>query len=181
METLPQFEFFPDPLREGVFELSDEVCAACGRAREWMYTGPIYGKGDNEAAVCPWCIADGTASRVLGSFFNDATVYASHGAPSLVPQEELDLVEQRTPGYTTWQGNQWLACCNRVCTYLGEADADDLRGRWAEAVPSALETVSWPEADKADFVDRVRKGGGPCVYVFRCQVCGRLKGYWDGP
>ena len=55
-----------------------------------------------------------------------------------------------------------------------------LNGRWAAAVPSILDDLdNWSIGDKAELIQSIRKGRSPCAYIFKCQVCGKLKGIWD--
>jgi uncharacterized protein CbrC (UPF0167 family) len=118
------------------------------------------------------CIADGSAAAKINCFFNDVLVKMN---PS-----DLELVEKRTPGYTTWQGNHWLACCGRACTYLGEAEEKDLRGRWASAVDSMVGEMGYTKEQLwADILPGLRRAGSVCVYVFQCRECRKLRAYWD--
>ena len=180
MEPLPVFPIFPDPVREGVIEQSTAVCDVCGLARGLMYKGPQYSPSTatDDLQICPWCIGDGSAAA-CGVTFNDSTIYpAFHSTPQM-NAEDRDLVEHRTPGFTTWQGNHWLICCGRACVYLGEADAADLRGRWAGAVPSMFDGLDLPQQQADYIVKKIRRGADPCAYVFQCHVCGGLRAYWD--
>lgn len=179
MQNLPMFPLFPDPVREKVFESTREPCAVCGQARGTLYTGPQYAVG-GRIKVCPWCIADGSAAK-QGRSFNDGSIYSHDDSIPQLSAADRDLVEHRTPGFTTWQENHWMACCGRAAIYVGEADAEDLRGRWASAVPSLWNDAQpgWAEKDKAGFIDRVERGESPAVYVFKCQVCAKLQAYWD--
>lgn len=177
--TLPRFPLFPDPVKEDSFKRSKEPCDICSQARGWLYDGPTYGEHSGEPAICPWCIADGRAAE-KGCTFNDPTIYpAFETTPQLTPAD-ADLVEKRTPGYTTWQGNRWLMCCGRACVYLGEVeDADELRGRFAQAIPSLFADDDLDPEEREEIIDNIVRGDGPCAYIFRCQVCSALKGYWD--
>jgi uncharacterized protein CbrC (UPF0167 family) len=179
METLPTFSLFPDPTRERVFKKTDAPCGVCGQSRGVLYDGPAYGPSPvSETPVCPWCIASGDAGR-LGVIFNDSCTQSSNPATTKMSDADRDLVEHRTPGFTTWQGNHWAACCGRACVYLGEADAADLKGRWAEAVPSMFADLGYSTDEIAETVDGVAREGSPAAYVFQCQVCKALQGYWD--
>ena len=71
-----------------------------------MYVGPIYSTGYIEE-VCPWCIADGKAASKWSASFNDV-----YFASNEVPKDVVQTVDQRTPGYETWQGNKWLFSAN---------------------------------------------------------------------
>jgi uncharacterized protein CbrC (UPF0167 family) len=184
VDDLPRFPYFADPAAEGILKRRADPCPCCGLARGWIYTGPIYGAAGHPKFVCPWCIADGSAAAKFGCVFNDAG-YLGRPRPPVgpdirLPPDEQQAIERRTPGFTTWQGNHWMDCCGHACIYLGEASAEDLAGRWAAAVPSILEELTeWIEDRRAKLIRGIRKGGGPCAYVFQCQRCRGLRGYWD--
>lgn len=101
MEPLPVFPLFRDPVGQGVIVRGEDACLACGRARGWVYTGTMYGPGDNFRKVCPWCIADGTAAAKFGCSFNDPTIYPMGPGTPQLSEEDRRLVEDRTPGYFT--------------------------------------------------------------------------------
>lgn len=179
MEPLPLFPLFPDPIRENVIKASNATCVLCGDARGLMYVGPCYGRETpDEGSICPWCIASGAAES-RGWEFNDAVIYPSRPGVPQLNAEDSALVQFRTPGFTTWQGNHWLMCCGRACIYVGEADARDLKGRWAGAVPSLFEDLKWSEARKSEFIQGICREGSPAAYIFQCQVCESFRGYWD--
>lgn len=180
MDELPSFLLFPNPQAEDVLSFKRGTCDVCGKARDVMYKGPVYGGrvGEHDFNVCPWCIADGSAGA-RGLVFNDlGPVPFGHAAIKL-PQEEQELAERRTPGYVTWQGNHWMACCGHACVYLGEADREDLCGRWASGVPSMFEGEDRSQEEIDEIVNRVERGGSVCAYVFQCRHCGQLRAYWD--
>lgn len=35
--------------------------------------------------------------------------------------------DMRTPGYCSWQGEYWLACCDDYCEYLGDVGYEELK------------------------------------------------------
>lgn len=178
---LPVFALFADPVGEGVFKRGEARCDACGRARGWVYDGPVYSAADEEPTVCPWCIADGTAAAKLECTFNDGTIFPMLPGTAQLTEEDRVLVEERTPGFTTWQGNHWMMCCGRACVYLGEAKPGDLEpgGRFEGAAEAIFEDdEERDEEEKAEILEQI--GGGEAgAYVFRCATCGGMKGYWD--
>jgi uncharacterized protein CbrC (UPF0167 family) len=93
--------------------------------------------------------------------------------------EDRLIVEQCTPGFVTWQGYEWLACCGRACVYVGEAESDDLRGRWAGAVPSMFEGQDLRPDRIEEIIDAVTIEGSVCAYVFQCRICRGFRGFWD--
>ncbi|MBX3376186.1 MAG: CbrC family protein [Phycisphaeraceae bacterium] len=176
MEALPHFPLFRDPVKEQSFKESDEECECCGRSRGWIYSRSIYvSQGDGDISICPWCIADGSASAKFDGTFQSAGIHP-YGKNLLSP-EDVELVEKRTPGFVTWQDHGWMMCCGIACEYIGEARAEDLRGRWAAAVPSIFSDDSWSEKEIEELVSRM--GTDPAAYVFECRKCGKLLGFWD--
>ena len=177
---LPHFPLFPHPENEGIFEPTEFDCDICKKCRGVRYIagflGAPVGVDSEEMVVCPWCIADGSAGA-QGLTFNDAEIYGLSKAQMTAADKEL--VEQRTPGFVTWQQNHWLMCCGRACIYLREADTGDLQGKWAAAVPSMFEDDDLPQDHKDEIVRTIARGRGPCAYVFECQVCHSLKAFWD--
>ena len=66
-EPLPVFLYHPDPIATGSIQPSATPCKVCGQARGYIYTGPVYTEIRNrlDDAICPWCIADGSAHDAL--------------------------------------------------------------------------------------------------------------------
>lgn len=179
-EPLPDFPLFPNPIHEGAIEPSAAKCDICRRARGFAYTAGQYGDAleTGGVAICPWCIADGSAGA-CGIRFNDTTVYPIGGPAQPMNSDDRELVERRPPGFVTWQASRWLACCGRACVYLGEDDSADLRGRWSAAVPSMFAGEGRNEQEIDQIVEHITRGGSLCAYDFQCQVCRCLCAYWD--
>src|SRR5918992_4376302 len=98
---LPAFRYHPDPLETGSIKVSEDMCVCCERARGFLYTGPVYAEDELDDALCPWCIADGSAHDRFDAEFTDA---AGVGLGwELVPDEVVEEVAHRTPGFTGWQ------------------------------------------------------------------------------
>ena len=85
----------------------------------------------------------------------------------------------RTPGYVSWQGENWLACCDDYCAYLGAVGIKELEtmGIKEEALRDyAAQEITYP----MDVVEQyLRKDGDLCGYLFRCLHCGRYRLYVD--
>ena len=111
---LPSFRYHPDPLATSSLVESDATCAACDKARGYVYTGPVYAPGELEA-LCPWCIADGTAAETFGAEFTEVGV----GAPEDVARDVLEELAFRTPGFSGWQQEHWLYHCGDAAAFLG--------------------------------------------------------------
>ena len=176
MEELPTFRYHPDPVGTGSVETSTTVCESCGAARGFVYTGLVYGPRGPEA-VCPWCIASGQAHARLGVTFNDAS--GLEGVSEAVAAE----VEQRTPGFTGWQQERWLAHHGDACAFLGLAGAAEIEACASESLVTSLqEDLGWPDDEFAEYLadlDVDSSASTATAYVFRCLHCGTLLGYSD--
>ena len=131
-DTLPSFTYHPNPISTGSVERSAGTCRCCGQARGYIYVGPVYGLEDLHDSLCPWCIADGSAARALGAEFADARPLKQAGVAAAVTEE----VHLRTPGYSSWQSEQWLVHCGDACEFHGRASPDELAS--AGVVPRGL-------------------------------------------
>jgi uncharacterized protein len=174
--ALPEFRYHPDPIGSRVIEANSAQCACCGQARGHMYTGPIYSESKNlDNAICPWCIANGAAAEKFGATFTDGQGLHE----SKLPRSVIDEVMQRTPGFTAWQSERWLACCGDACAFLGDAEQDDLEAL-DEAEREAL-VADWDFTgdDLDEMIESYEPGGSPAVYKFQCRHCGKKHYYMD--
>ncbi len=142
---LPVFKYHPDPLETGAFSVDKTVkCDCCQQPTDIYYESPFYSVADIDA-LCPWCIADGSASQKFeGEFQDSASVegidceYDDDGEFSHTtnpyPDEMLDELVKRTPGYRGWQQEVWLAHCNEPCEFIGYVCWDDIKDRLDEFV-----------------------------------------------
>src|SRR6202035_4730909 len=98
---LPTFRYHPDPLASDSIERSDAICACCNQPRGYIYTGPTYCEDEIEDALCPWCIADGSAAKKFDASFTDPA-----GFPDETAKEIVDEIAYRTPGFNAWQSEK---------------------------------------------------------------------------
>jgi uncharacterized protein CbrC (UPF0167 family) len=121
----PHFRFHPDAYEHGALEASDETCSACGKACVWKFAGVIYCLEPDPAAICARCIADGAVSKAV-----PGDEYALHDcsfdeepAPALAIE-----VEQRTPGFATFNPFVWPVRNGVPLAFLGFGEDDNLEG-----------------------------------------------------
>ena len=69
--------------------------------------------------ICLSCIHDGSAAEKFGAEFVQF-------AEEVSDPEKRDELFRRTPGYMSWQGENWLACCDDYCAYLGTVGIREL-------------------------------------------------------
>jgi uncharacterized protein CbrC (UPF0167 family) len=173
---LPSFRYHPDPVATGAFERLSGGCRVCGQARGWLYVLGAYGPESLRDAVCPWCIADGSAAERCSVRFN-----VIGAPPPGVSAAVVEDVERRTPGFSGWQQERWLFHCDDAAAFLGAAGWEEL-----EAHPDAEATVradvaGWGlEPDDIDaLVGSLDVDGSATAYLFRCLHCGAHLAYAD--
>lgn len=161
---IPTFKYHPNPLRTGAFEILDEseVCPACNKETMVIYSSMPYCI-ENVEHICPGCIADGTAALKYKATFSQ-----SAESNELIDKEKYSELFERTPGYISWQGENWLTCCDDYCAYLGTVGTEELEDMGiADEVIEAYERRNEYE----DIRPYLTKDGHLCGYLFRCLKC----------
>jgi uncharacterized protein CbrC (UPF0167 family) len=176
MTTLPTFRYHPNPINSGVIEASGAKCVCCGQARGHIYTGPVYSEAQGiDDAICPWCIADGAAAKKYNAEFTDGC--GLHEAK--LPESVINEVKQRTPGFTAWQAERWLACCGDACAFLGDAEQDDLESLDETEREELIEDWDLSGDDLDELIENYEPGGSPAVYKFKCLHCSKNHYFMD--
>jgi uncharacterized protein CbrC (UPF0167 family) len=178
-ESLPHFSYHPDPLQTKSVAPSPITCRSCGRARGFIYTGPVYAEEELVDALCPWCIADGSAADRFDAEFVDRAGIGNYGSWEQVPESVIIEVSRRTPCFTGWQQERWWTHCGDAAAFLGPAGAEELQHEWAAAVPMLQAELGYDESEWAEYFALLDRMRGPTAYVFRCRHCGKLGGYSD--
>ncbi|NLR74400.1 CbrC family protein [Leeia aquatica] len=176
-DQLPQFRYHPDPIASGVISLNNATCICCGYARGYVYGGPLYTAQDVEGSVCPWCIANGeAAARLNASFVADYPLLQS-GLPSDIVEE----VCSRTPGYYSWQQEEWLSHCGDACEFHGDASVEDIRSASITTKAHWMANYQLSEDDWVSATKDYQPGGHSAFYKFVCRHCGQVSFGWDLP
>lgn len=104
------FKYFPNIYEDDALIHAEGVCQCCGK-NVYEYIDTLYSKDDVDC-ICLQCVSDGSAAaKFHGDFIDDAD-------PVSDPAKRDELFH-RTPGYLSWQGEYWLACCDDYCKYIG--------------------------------------------------------------
>jgi hypothetical protein len=181
-EKLPAFKSHPDPLATGSVAKSRNKCVACGRVRGFIYTGPAYSEETYDEAICPWCIADGSAHKKFGVTFHDEASVPGHDFDA-APEVSAEIVAEvchRTPGFTGWQQEQWFTCCDDAAAFLGRAGREELESEWPDAIDAVRRASAIEDDDEwEEFLDTLDRDGSPTAYVFKCLHCGKYGAYHD--
>lgn len=177
---LPEFRYHPDPIASGSVETSDVACACCGEKRGWIYAGVPYAKKDLDRVICPWCIADGSAHRKFDASFVEADSLTD------LPDEIADTVRLRTPGYASWQQEEWPVCCDDATAFLQPAGLADLRHidhyEWEGLIMGHIVHEMGISGGAARrLLESLDRDHGPTAYVFRCLHCNRTHFHVDFP
>jgi len=168
---LPEFRYHPDPVATGNVKPSDKICQCCHQSRGYIYKASVYAVEDLNEAICPWCIADGSAARKFDAVFADSHPLKQAG----VPKQVIEEVTRRTPGYVSWQQDDWLVCCGDACEFHGDAPEDEVHALRGEALDDLLGELEWSAAEWSGFIELYEPGGDPAVYRFRCRHCKRYR------
>lgn len=179
MNKLPPFPYHPDPIATGSIVASDTVCRCCGQARGFAYSGPVYSEEELDDALCPWCIADGSAASKFGAEFVDPAGVGGYGDWERVSPSIIAEVSQRTPGFNGWQQERWWTHCGDAAEFLGAAGSEELQTKWQSAIPGIQKDLAYDDAEWAEYAASLDREYGPTAYVFRCRKCGSLSGYSD--
>lgn len=178
--TLPQFRYHPDPLRSGSIEVSQTECRCCGRPRGYIYTGPVYAEEELDEAICPWCIADGSAAKQFEAQFVDEEALSTDASEDVY--EELS---RRTPGYNSWQNEQWPVCCEDATAFLGAVGIAELRRDFREWEGAMLNHILYEMKISGraalNMLESLHKDKGPTAYLFECLHCRRQHFHVDAP
>ncbi|GAA5495004.1 UPF0167 protein Rv2295 [Rubritalea halochordaticola] len=171
---LPTFKYHPNPIETGAIKESDAICECCSEGRGYIYTASIYSSEEVEA-ICPWCIADGSAAEKFdGSFSDDYPLIDDGIAPEII-----DVVTKRTPGFSSWQQEVWLSCCNDACEFHGDASISDVKEMTLDVFQAAFEDRSLTVDFLSEFKRHYAPGGNPAIYKWICGQCGSVRYYAD--
>lgn len=170
LSKLPKFKYHPnlyDPEKApGALVFKEGVCQCCGKKTD-VYIPTMYCAEDVNC-ICPDCVATGRAAEKFdGDFIQDAE-------PVSDPAKREELFK-RTPGYVSWQGENWLACCDDYCAYLGDVGYQELKEMGLEHLIDEHKAES-----RMDFEnDWLEKGGSLAGYLFQCLHCGKYRLWTD--
>jgi len=168
--TLPTFRYHPDPIDTGSITPSDATCAVCDEPRGFVYSGPVYAEDDFEDAICPWCIADGSAAESLGATFMDSEAF-----PGDVPKRVIVEISERTPGYSAWQAEEWPSCCRDAAAFIGPVGIAEIRAKHPHLEGFVLRQISHglgvSGGAATRLLESLRRDASPTAYLFKCLHC----------
>lgn len=176
---LPSFPYHPDPILSGSIVPSEKKCACCSQQRGYIYTGPVYTEEDGlDNALCPWCIADGSASeRYDATFVDEAAIEGE------VPEEVIRALSTRTPGFNAWQQERWFACCGDAMAFVEPFGAPELQGKYirmqGDAMMQIVHELGISGGAATRTMNSLDREKGPTAYLFACRHCDTKRLYID--
>ncbi len=150
-------------------------CYACLRAGRAAFTK------DTVLGMVTWDQAvEGLTHGVPGLISKDFELVPSEDSPDWMrakvsPDLLLELV--RTPNYTTWQGERWHFCCGKPMVYVGEWKEEEFKRHAPASDGKAFFKRAVIDGVDESFWGVLQNIGGP--YMFRCPLCGTLRGHYD--
>ncbi|HEX3799649.1 MAG TPA: CbrC family protein [Verrucomicrobiae bacterium] len=176
---LPSFKYHPDPIATGSIRHSEAECKCCHQQRGYIYVGPIFSIEELDERICPWCIADGSAHVKFDVEFTDANGVGGNSKLP-VPESVIEEVAFRTPGFSGWQQEHWLACCGDAAAFVGRAGWAEIESWWRDAVASIQKDGGMTDGMEWQiYLSALNKEGSPTAYIFKCLHCGGHLGYSD--
>ena len=161
------FKYNPDYMKNSCILQNNNKCQCCGNIVD-EYIDSMYSSSEIEC-ICLECVSNGKAAELFdGTFIQDAEYVED--------EEKRNELFKRTPGYISWQGEHWLACCNDYCAYLGTVGTKEL-----EEIGIADEVIEEYEKENnsSDIRKYLTKDGSVCGYLFRCLNCGKYRLWVD--
>lgn len=175
---LPAFRYHPDPLASGSVTASARKCKCCKRARGFIYTGPVYAEKDLDEALCPWCIADGSAAEKFEATFVDSEAFVDDASEAAVKE-----ITERTLGFSAWQSEQWPSCCGEPAAFVTPAGIAEIRARFYQLEGSLMmhivHELGISGGAARQFLESLRRDQSPTVFVFKCHHCDTQPFYVD--
>lgn len=160
-DKLPFFKYNPNIYENDYLVFKENICQCC-RKKVSTYIQNMYTSASVDC-ICLDCVADGTAAKKFdGLFVQDAD--------KLDNDEAKQELFYRTPGYWSWQGEQWVGCCNDYCAYIGPVGTKEL-----EELKIADEFFEEDGSfnDIKNAREYMTKEGSLCGYLFQCIHCGK--------
>jgi uncharacterized protein len=175
---LPVFRFHPEPIRSGSVIESRVRCRSCRAARGFIYTGPVYAERELGDALCPWCIADGSAHEKFDATFVDSEAFAENS-----PETAITEITQRTPGFSAWQTEQWQSCCGEPAAFLTPAGIKEIREQYprleGDLMMFIVHRLGISGGAARQTLDALQRNQSPTAFVFKCLHCDGFPVYVD--
>ncbi|WP_107839981.1 CbrC family protein [Metasolibacillus meyeri] len=160
--SLPTFKYMPNPMQSDIFETGEiVVCDCCEQEVDIYCRKGIYAIEEVEY-LCPSCIHSGLAAQKFDGQFQQDLL----NSELVLNNDYTDEVLYRTPGYVSWQGNNWLAHCTDYCAFIGYVG-------WSELVEMGVteKLEDYNGYTNEELAASLRNNGSHQGYLFQCLEC----------
>ena len=147
-------------------------------ATGFIYAGPAYTEEELEDALCPWCIANGSAHEKFEATFVDSEAFADDA-----PAAAVDEIMQRTPGFNAWQSEKWPSCCGEPAAFVTPAGSADIQARYPRLegplMMFIVHELGISGGAARQTLDGLRRDQSPTAFIFKCLHCDNFPAYID--
>jgi len=171
IKSLPKFKYHPNLyVNDDIVVFKKAICQCCGKETR-AYIESMYCKGEINC-ICLECVKNGSAAEKFdGEFIQDAE--------KINDLEKTKELYCRTPGYISWQGEYWLACCDDYCEFIGDVGTEELENLGVVEDVFAEYNEKFGCADIEFIKENLTAKGDIAGYLFRCSKCGKYHLYVD--
>jgi uncharacterized protein CbrC (UPF0167 family) len=178
ISALPVFRYHPEPIRSGSVIASKSRCRCCGKARGFIYAGPVYSEDELNEALCPWCIGDGSAHEKFDATFVDSEAFAEDA-----PEGAVTEILERTPGFNAWQSERWPSCCGEPAAFVSPAGIKEIREQYPRLEGGLMmfivHELGISGGGARQTLESLRRDQSPTAFVFKCLHCDAFPAYVD--
>lgn len=164
IKELPKFRYHPNVYSNPITTFANGICQCCGKNVK-AYIEMMYSK-ENINCICFNCIADGSAAKKFDGEFIEY-------AEKINDNNKEDELFHRTPGYASWQGENWLACCDDYCEFIGDTGTKELEELGIAEEVFEEYSKKYGSDDMEWIKQHLTNGGSVAGYLFKCKKCGK--------
>jgi len=168
-ETLPEFKYVPRALELGLIKKEKTHCPVCNEEKNYVYEGPFFSEEEVEG-ICPWCIHDGKAAKKFNGIFVD-----SESCEPVDSNKHVRELTERTPCFTGWQQEKWLAHCGDFCSFEGYVGWKEIKNKAQNLKSDISPILSEYGLTQKDFEDYLQNDGSMQGYLFKCLHCSQYR------
>lgn len=145
-------------------------CSVCNKKGNYLYNGPIHGLySDKKIKICPWCLADGSASKKyvsegVGLSFNNPLEDSFN-----LKIKDIKFAGElifRTPGAVDFLG-KWPIHCLDFCVLKDKKKINQIKNLSEDIIDNLKKLEKdFPNIEKNKLIE---------VYIFECLECKEQK------
>jgi len=86
----------------------------------------------------------------------------------------VEEVTRRTPGYNSWQQEEWQSHCGDACEFHGDATKSEIAALKDNDLSGFLKNQMIKPKVWNQILDGYQAGGNPAIYKFVCHQCRKI-------